>query len=106
MHCKLQNKISLSFCLSNHAYINCSRACTLKLHDRFAVAVVQNGIIVDRIPQNISAVTACFLSSCYGSIHCEVTGSRCYSKDLPQGGLEIPCILVFEGDEKAFVKTE
>ena len=26
-----------------------------------------------------------------GTICCEVTGTRCYSEDLPRGGLEIPC---------------
>ena len=26
-----------------------------------------------------------------GTICCEVTGTRCYSEDLPQGRLEIPC---------------
>ena len=26
---------------------------------------------------------------------CRVNGSRCYSSDLPQGGLEVPCILTF-----------
>ncbi len=27
-----------------------------------------------------------------------VTGSRRYSGDLPQGGLEVPCLLKFEGN--------
>jgi len=30
-----------------------------------------------------------------GKISCCVTGSRQYSSDLPQGGLEIPCTLKF-----------
>ena len=33
-----------------------------------------------------------------GSIVCQLTGSRHFSGDLVQGGLEIPCVLVFEGD--------
>ena len=40
-----------------------------------------------------------------GRITCSVTGQRRRSEDLPQGGLEIPCSLVFEGsgdlEEKA-----
>ena len=32
-----------------------------------------------------------------GAISCRVSGSRCYSRDLDQGGLEIPCVLVFQG---------
>ena len=30
-----------------------------------------------------------------GIIRCQVSGSRQYSRDLPQGGLEIPCVLLF-----------
>ena len=30
---------------------------------------------------------------------CRVTGSRHYSQGLPQG-VEMPCILVFQGDSK------
>ena len=30
---------------------------------------------------------------------------RRYSADLPQGGLEIPCILKFEGKEKYITKV-
>lgn len=29
-----------------------------------------------------------------------IAGSKRYSKDLPQGGLEVPCLLRFEGDMK------
>ena len=35
-----------------------------------------------------------------GTIQCRATTSRCYSGDLPQGGLEIPCILTFVGSPK------
>lgn len=34
------------------------------------------------------------------------TGGRQYSKDLPQGGVEIPCVLIFEGDSKDLSKVE
>ena len=30
-----------------------------------------------------------------GTISCRVHGSRCYSSDLPQGELEVPCVLTF-----------
>ena len=33
-----------------------------------------------------------------GTIICEVTGTRRYSVDLPQGGLEIPCKLFFTAE--------
>jgi len=33
-----------------------------------------------------------------GSITSRVTGTQRYSKDLEQGGLEIPCTLIFQGE--------
>ena len=33
-----------------------------------------------------------------GSITCEITGGRKYLCDLPQGSMEIPCILEFTGE--------
>ena len=35
---------------------------------------------------------------------CKVTGPRCYSSDLPQGGLEVSCRLVFRGTSKLITK--
>lgn len=35
-----------------------------------------------------------------------MTGSRQYSEDLPQGGLEIPCVLTFEGNAKHTAKAK
>ena len=40
-----------------------------------------------------------------GRIRCQVTASRCYSGDLPQGELEIPCMLMFEGGTKDIAKS-
>ena len=57
--------------------------------DPFAVAVMKGETIVGHVPRRISAVCAMFIRR-GGSILCRVTGSRCYSEDLPQGGLEIP----------------
>ena len=34
-----------------------------------------------------------------GSLTCHVSGYWQYSSDLPQGGLEIPCIYTFSGQE-------
>ena len=39
-----------------------------------------------------------------GTITCRVTASRRYSGDLPQGGLEIPCLLTFKGTMKDIAK--
>jgi hypothetical protein len=43
-----------------------------------------------------SALCALFFDH-QGTITCEVIGSKQYSVDLPQGGLEIPCKLSFHG---------
>ena len=71
--------------------------CTRELEntkDRYAVAVVHRSTVVGHIPRKIAAASALFLAR-KGTICCEVTGTRCYSEDLPQGGLEIPCKLTF-----------
>ena len=41
-----------------------------------------------------------------GSITCQVTGHRRFSEDLVQGGLEVPCILRFDGDTKVTAKAK
>ena len=72
--------------------------------DPFAVAVTKGKRIVGHVPRKISAVCAMFLRR-GGSIICRVIGSRHYSEDLPQGGLEIPCVLTFRS-EKRFSKSQ
>ena len=41
-----------------------------------------------------------------GSISCIITGRRQYSRDLPQGGMEIPCKYRFVGSPKELNKVE
>ena len=73
--------------------------------DPFAVAVVKNEMIVGHIPKKISSVCSLFLKR-KGVLKVRTTGGRQYSKDLPQGGIEIPCVLIFEGDSKDLSKVE
>jgi len=40
-----------------------------------------------------------------GTIQCQVTERRHFSADLPQGGMEIPCMLTFMGDPKEVAKV-
>ena len=71
-------------------------------HDTHAVAIKGSiggditGAVttVGHIPRKISAICSIFIRH-GGSITCVVNGSHRYSADLPQGGLEIPCILKF-----------
>ena len=61
--------------------------------------------IIGHLPRKISRACSLFLRR-GNEITCHVTGHRRYSVDLPQGGLEVPCILRFEGDTKEIVKLK
>ena len=61
--------------------------------------VKRSGVIIGHFPQKLSRVCSLFLR-CGGVISCTVTGGRRYSGDLPQGGLEIPCFLLFKHKPK------
>jgi len=78
---------------------------TTNLHDPFAVAVLHERRIVGHLPREISALCALFIER-RGRITCQVNGRRQYSRDLPQGGLEIPCVLTFSGEEKEVQKVK
>ena len=71
--------------------------------DRYAVAIKKDGTIIGHLPRKISRPCSLFLRR-GNSITCRVTGHRRYSSDLPQGGLEIPCVLLFEGEVKEISK--
>ena len=73
--------------------------------DPFAVAMKRGNEVVGHVPRTISCVCTLFLRQ-RGSISCEVTGSRRRSVDLPQGGLELPCILTFSGPEELVDKLK
>ena len=64
--------------------------------DSYAVAIMKGSEIIGQVPCKIS--DACYLFIQKGGIlTCIITDSnhQC-SSDLPQGGLQIPCKLVFE----------
>ena len=66
------------------------------ISDPYAVAVVNGEVVVGHVPRSISTLCSLFLDR-GGVITCEVIGPRQYSRDLPQGGLELPCKLTFSG---------
>ena len=84
--------------------LTCEREPT-NASDRYAVAVVKSGVIIGHLPRKISKVCSLFIRR-GGSISCTVSGSRRYSADLPQGGLEIPCSLLFKGKAKEMDKLK
>ena len=69
------------------------------IHDPFAVAVYKGSTIVGHVPRRIAAMCYAFLGKSGCSITCKVTEHRRYSHDLPQGGMEVPCHLIFHGEE-------
>ena len=74
--------------------------------DPYAVAVIKAEneedavVIVGHVPRKISAACSLFLGREGSSIICTVCGDRRYSSDFPQGGLEVPCKLIFKGSKE------
>ena len=69
------------------------------------VAVKRSGNVVGHVPKRISLICSSFLRR-DSTITCRVTGTRRYSADLPQGGLEIPYQLIFRGKKSDLNKIE
>ena len=72
--------------------------------DRYAIAVTKDGVTVGHLPRRISTLSSLFIRR-GGIIRCSVTGNRRYSRDLAQGGMEIPCQLTFIGMGKELKKV-
>ena len=75
------------------------------VHDVYAVAVVEEENIVGHVRRSISPVCNLFITR-GGTIDCEITGPWRYSADLPQGGIEFPCKLLFSCSSKDITKVE
>ena len=71
-------------------------------HDRFAVAVTQDGTVVGHVPREFSKVAWHFLSH-GGTISCEVTGRR-RRDTTARLGLVVPCVYRFQGKEKLVIR--
>ena len=80
------------FCLASRNVAN--------VHDPYAVAVLNRC--------HCWPCASCHILSLLGkegTIQCQVTGTRQYSVDLPQGGLEVPCKLTFSGETRLIIKV-
>ena len=74
--------------------------------DTFAVAMRKGSVTVGHVPRAISPICSIFILR-GRSIKCRATGNRQYFSDLPQGGLELPCVLTFTiRDQAECRKTE
>ena len=72
--------------------------------DPFAVALKKGEDIVGHVPRRFSCARSLFLQS-GGLLVCKVSGDRRYSRDLPQGGMEIPRVCTFSGAPDLVHKT-
>ena len=73
--------------------------------DRYAIAVVDDGVVVGHLPKKISLVCALCIK-CGRTIMCKVTDRRKYSADFFRGGLEVPCIVTFSGSSECMKKLK
>ena len=77
------------------------------VRDPYAVAVTKPHLstVVGHVPRKMSAICSIFLRK-EGSIFCQVNGSVRYSYDVSQGGLEVPCLMRFQGTAEDVQKVE
>ena len=71
------------------------------VHDIYAVAVKKGTDIVGHVPRSISCLYFFSFLERGGTLECEITGRR---RDLPQGGLEVPCKLKYRGSPASIKK--
>ena len=72
-------------------------------HDPYGVVIKKGGLVVGHVPRKNSAVYSLFLR--VGTITATVTDSHQYSNDLPQGGLEVHCVLKLCGQARTIDKV-
>ena len=73
--------------------------------DTFVVAIKKDGKVIGHCLRKISALCSMFIRQ-GGKITCQVTGSRQYSSDLLQGGLEVPCKIFYTKNKSEANKME
>ena len=54
------------------------------MSDPYALSIMKGREVIGHVPCKISRMCAVFMRN-GGTIKCTVSGSRCYSRDLPQG---------------------
>ena len=76
------------------------------MHDPFAIKVMKADAIVGHLLKKISSTCSLFIMK-GGVISCKVTDpNRKYSRDLAQGGLEIPCVITLRGTKELVDKVK
>ena len=66
------------------------------VHDKYAIALISSeSVTVGYLPKCMSKLAHFFVKYAR-KIRCEIIGSKRYSSDLEQGGLEIPAKVIFQ----------
>ena len=65
----------------------------------------KNSAIVGHVPGTVSTLCKLFLRHHGSIISCRIAGGRRYSGDLPQCGMEIPCVLTFMVEQSSVEKV-
>ena len=65
------------------------------VQDKYAIALEQKNVIVGHIPKFLSKITYFYLKH-GGDLLVKIIGKRQYSRDLSQGGMELPALYVFK----------
>ena len=84
---------------------NTSATIRRPMRGSYTVAVIRRSTVVGHVPRRTSDACALFLDR-EGTNACTFNGSRWFSADLPQGGLEVPCTLKFQEPPKHVAKIK
>ena len=74
------------------------------VHDKYALALINSdSVTVGHLPKFMSKLAHFFVKQA-GKTKCEITGSKRYSSDLDQGGLEIPAKIMFQSSNERIIE--
>ena len=73
-------------------------------HDKYAIALINSeSVTVGHFPKYMSKKAHFFVKHAE-RIRREITGSKRYSSDLEQGGLEIPAKIIFQNSNERIIE--
>ena len=74
------------------------------VHDKYAIALTNSdAVTVGHLAKFLSKLAHFFVNH-DGEIRCEITGSKRYSSDLEQSGLEIPAKIIFWNSNERIIE--
>ena len=65
------------------------------VEDKYAMALKYGDVTVGHVPKFLSKITYFYMKS-GGEVSVRITGKRQHTKDLPQGGMELPAMYTFK----------